>query len=75
MTIMGSGEQLRALPESDDVYMDPKRLALILDRSVAALAGMRHRGTGPKFTNAGGRIRYKSGDVRAWLDAGSRDAT
>ncbi|MEO2133192.1 helix-turn-helix domain-containing protein [Microbacterium sp.] len=72
---MTSGEQLRALPESDDVYLTPQWVALYLSRSVAALAGMRHRGTGPKFTKAGGRIRYRSGDVRAWLEAGSRDAT
>lgn len=72
---MTSGESLRALPSDDDVYLDPKRLALILDRSVPALASLRHRGTGPRFTTAGGKIRYRTGDVRAWLDAGTRDAT
>lgn len=55
--------------------LTPRDAASYLGRSVAALAQLRYRGTGPRFIHAGGRIRYRLIDVEAWLCAGERDAT
>ena len=60
---------------TDDDLMTPLDLAAYLGRSVSALAQLRFRGTGPAFTTAGGRVRYRWADVRAWLDASSRTQT
>lgn len=53
----------------------PRDASRYLGRSVAALAQLRYRGTGPRFIHAGGRIRYRQADVDAWLRNGERDAT
>ncbi len=55
--------------------MSPAALAAYLGRSVAALAQMRYRGTGPRYIHAGGRVRYRPEDVEAWLHAGEREST
>ncbi|WP_202400770.1 MULTISPECIES: helix-turn-helix transcriptional regulator [unclassified Microbacterium] len=55
--------------------MTPTDAAAYLGRSVAALAQLRYRGTGPTYIRAGGRIRYRESAIQAWLDEGERDAT
>jgi hypothetical protein len=50
--------------------LTPADVSRYLGRSVAALAQMRYRGTGPDFIHAAGRVRYRSEDVEAWLAAG-----
>jgi predicted DNA-binding transcriptional regulator AlpA len=58
-----------------DPLLTPRQLAAYLQRSVKALAQMRYRGTGPAFTHAGGRVRYRQSAVEAWLSEGERDRT
>lgn len=63
------------MTHTDDDLLTPRDLAAYLDRTVAALAQLRFRGTGPTYTTAGGRVRYRWVDVRAWLDGGARTQT
>lgn len=58
-----------------DELWTPKRLADYLFKTEAALAQMRHRGDGPKFIKANGRILYRLSDIRAWLDANTAQST
>ncbi|MBT2485625.1 MULTISPECIES: AlpA family transcriptional regulator [unclassified Microbacterium] len=55
--------------------LTPRDASRYLGRSVAALAQLRYRGTGPRFIHAGGRVRYRQSDIDVWLQAGERDAT
>jgi predicted DNA-binding transcriptional regulator AlpA len=34
---------------------------------VATLYGWRHRGTGPASARLGARLRYRRGDIEAWI--------
>jgi predicted DNA-binding transcriptional regulator AlpA len=46
------------------------QVAAVLGTTVAGLAQMRYRGTGPKFIKCGPRrVLYRWSDVRAYLDA------
>jgi hypothetical protein len=47
----------------------PAQVAPVLDTSLAGLAQMRYRGTGPKFVKRGKRVLYRWSDIRAYLDA------
>ncbi|MXS73688.1 hypothetical protein CSIV_12460 [Microbacterium sp. CSI-V] len=60
---------------NSDRLLTPTDAAAYLGRSVAALAQLRYRGTGPTYIRAGGRIRYRESAIQAWLDEGERDAT
>lgn len=57
-----------------DELLTPAETAPIVKLSVSTLKGMRWRGTGPRYIKLspgrGGRIRYKRGDVVAWLEGG-----
>jgi len=68
-------EGISIMAYTDDTLMTPDDLAAYLGRSVAALAQLRYRGTGPTYIHAAGRIRYRFGDVRKWLDSGVRVRT
>ncbi len=60
---------------TDDTLLTPGELAEYLGRSVAALAQLRYRGTGPAFINAAGRVRYRWAAVEEWLDDATRVQT
>jgi hypothetical protein len=48
----------------------PKQVAAALHMSEEALAQLRYRGTGPKFTRVGARrVLYRWSDVNDYLDA------
>lgn len=53
----------------------PPEVAAYLGTSVAQLANMRYRGTGPKFCMLGRSIRYRWADVDAWLEENTRTQT
>jgi predicted DNA-binding transcriptional regulator AlpA len=53
----------------------PTEVAELLGRSVAALAMMRHRGTGPDFIRTGGVIRYRISSIEHWLNANEHQRT
>lgn len=58
-----------------DELWTPKQTADYLKKTDAALAQMRHRGNGPKFIKANGRILYRFSQIRAWLDANTAQST
>jgi hypothetical protein len=43
--------------------------------SPGTIANWRMTGRGPRFTRAGGKIRYRRGDVDSWLEASGRRFT
>lgn len=46
----------------------PQDVARALDTSVAGLAQMRYRGTGPRFIKRGRRVLYRWSEVRKYLE-------
>jgi predicted DNA-binding transcriptional regulator AlpA len=54
----------------DDQLLNTKQVGALLNMSTQWLEGARHRGNGPRFVVLGPRyVRYRRGDIRAWLDA------
>ena len=54
---------------------DAAEVAAVLHTSVAGMAQMRYRGTGPRFIRRGRRILYRWSDVRAYLEANTCQRT
>ncbi len=52
--------------------MTPQELALLLHIPVGTLYAWRHKGLGPPAVRVGRHLRYRTGDVEAWLDERSR---
>jgi hypothetical protein len=46
----------------------PAQLSAVLDVPVGTLANWRYLGRGPKFVRIGRHVRYRSEDLRSWLD-------
>lgn len=63
------------MTQTTDELLTPAELAGYLGRTEAALAQLRYRGTGPSFTKAGGRIRYRKQAVNAWLERNEKERT
>jgi len=58
----------------DEDHLSRVELAKVLHLSTKTLDRYRQTGEGPAFvTLPGGRIRYRWGDVRRWLEARTRD--
>ena len=58
----------------DEDHLSRVELAKVLHLSTKTLDRYRQGGEGPPFvTLPGGRIRYRWGDVRRWLEARTRD--
>jgi hypothetical protein len=53
----------------------PQQVARALDTTLAGLAQMRYRGTGPKFVKRGRRVLYRWSDVCEYLDANTIQRT
>jgi hypothetical protein len=62
------------IPADIDIAL-PEQVATVMDTSLAGLAQMRYRGTGPKFVKAGKKVLYRWSDVRAYLDANTWQRT
>ncbi|MEU3835566.1 helix-turn-helix transcriptional regulator [Streptomyces microflavus] len=64
-------------PVALDEWLTPAETSRLTKLSVSTLKDKRWRGTGPSYRKLspgkGGRIRYRRGDVLAWLENG--DAT
>jgi len=59
--------------DHDDALLSPKQLAERLGVSLRTLERMRHTGVGPAFNRVSGgmrrgRVMYRAGQVREWLD-------
>jgi DNA-binding transcriptional MerR regulator len=50
-----------------DALLTQAEVAEQLRRPVATLRFWRHKGTGPKSANVGGRVLYRESDVEAWI--------
>jgi hypothetical protein len=53
----------------------PEQVAIALHTTLAGLAQLRYRGTGPRFTKRGRRVLYRWSDVCAYLDANTLSRT
>lgn len=60
---------------NENEWMTPEEAARYLRRTERALAQLRYRGGGPRFTKAGGRILYRRGALVEWLDSHESDLT
>jgi hypothetical protein len=58
----------------DDIAL-PVQVAKALDTSLAGLAQMRYRGTGPRFIKRGSRVLYRWSDVTNYLDGHTHERT
>lgn len=56
-------------------YLTPRELAELVRTSPRTVEGWRHRGTGPAFIRAAGRVLYDRADVDAWLAENRRTST
>lgn len=54
-------------------FFDPQTLAEYLNVPVATVYKWRYEGTGPPGIKVGRHVRYRRGDVEAWLDANASD--
>jgi excisionase family DNA binding protein len=54
--------------KSADELWTPCELAGYLGVPVATLYGWRYKGSGPRSIKVGRHLRYRRGDVEAWLD-------
>lgn len=55
-----------------EALMSPEELAALVGVKVRTLANWRYRGTGPQYIKPGGSVRYRAGDVEAWLTSRTR---
>ncbi|WP_440711159.1 helix-turn-helix transcriptional regulator [Herbiconiux sp. YIM B11900] len=61
---------------SETGYLKPEEVSKMARVSVAHLAQLRFRGTGPKFLKPTPRtVLYREADVRAWLEASEQTMT
>lgn len=51
---------------SEDIAL-PREVAPVLDTTLAGLAQLRYRGTGPRFIKRGRRVLYRWSDIRDYL--------
>lgn len=58
-----------------DPTLIPAEAASVVRSSVAQLAQMRHKGTGPRFIKSGRKVLYRLSDLQAWLDQNTRTST
>lgn len=48
--------------------ISPREVAARLGVTVTTLANWRWKGGGPAYLKVGGRVRYRIGELAAWLD-------
>jgi hypothetical protein len=60
---------------SDDALLIPTEVAAILRCSISILNKWRCDGRGPRYVRAGGFIRYRAGDIRAFIAENVRTST
>jgi hypothetical protein len=60
----------------DDMLVNTRELAMLLNVSTQFLEIGRHKGYGPAFVKlADGTVRYRMRNVRVWLDERTRTST
>jgi predicted DNA-binding transcriptional regulator AlpA len=66
---------LNPLPDRDDTLILAGDLPKYIGIARQTLARWRHEGFGPPHVKLGGRIAYRTGDVRDWLKSYTRRNT
>nr|NJM01832.1 helix-turn-helix domain-containing protein [Desulfobacula sp.] len=56
-------------------FLNTKKTAAVLGVKDNTLEIWRHRGIGPKFVKIGGAVRYRIGDLEAYIEAQTRTCT
>lgn len=59
----------RALPTDPDALLYPAEAAHLMALSERTLEGLRVRGGGPPFCRLTRSVRYRRGDIVAWISA------
>ena len=52
-----------------DRLLNEREVAAVLNVSVATIRRWRLLGQGPKFRKIGASVRYRSGDIAAWVES------
>ena len=63
----------RARAELADPYLTQRQAAELLEISVSTLVRWKARGSGPKATKFGGRVRYRLSDLRKFMKSPNAD--
>ena len=63
------------MPSEFRSVMTPREAAASLSLSVGGLAKMRLTGDSPRFVKIGASVRYRRGDLDAWLQSRIRKST
>lgn len=70
MAIGAGGPEVDNAPVADNErLLKAPEVAQWLRTSVAQLANMRSLGTGPPYLKMGSSVRYREGDLLAWIEA------
>jgi hypothetical protein len=64
----------REMPD-DDAYLDTPQLTQVVPSGQSTWEKRRVDGSGPPFVKCGGRVLYRWGDVKTWLEARKRRST
>lgn len=78
MNIAGSETaalELRPLPQNEETLIPRGDLPSYIGIAEQTLARWAHEGYGPGFVKLGRRVFYRSGELRAWIQAQSRSNT
>ena len=51
-------------------YLTARQVSKMTGFSMKALETMRHRRRGPRYFKVGVLVRYRAGDIRAWIEQG-----
>lgn len=66
---------LSPLPADDDVLIRRQDIPRYIPVAAQTLARWAVEGRGPRFARIGGRVAYRTGDVRDWLGSRFRQNT
>ncbi|MCC7168318.1 MAG: helix-turn-helix domain-containing protein [Rhodospirillales bacterium] len=64
-----------SLPDNPDTLLTEDEVAAITKQSPRTLQALRLKGAGCVYLKLGRLVRYRAGDVRAWLESQRRTST
>ncbi len=70
-----SPAELPAPPTNDDVMLSTDQLRALTSTGGTYWYGLRLKGGGPRFFLFGRNVRYRWGDVKAWMQGNARIST
>lgn len=75
LPIMSTANNVTAIRADDLTLVDTKVAADFMDIKHLTLQNWRSTGKGPKFIKVGRSVRYRLSDLKAWLEAQTRNHT